>query len=199
MPSVTYHGLAALRANRSCSWSSGIQHCSSLCGRQLVMRSCICEVITRDEQPSADVSTDLCVHLALRRRAVAYGVSRVIPFEASMEAVEHLWGKYLASPIQGFGRVSVEQIRAADEYIFLRLSELTKGGRSAGTPVFPCERILRIILQSLELAASLLFGSSLTWFQVMLPHLTWGMLQQVALCMLRRLPLSIVQMPVALQ
>eukprot|EP00971_Amphidinium_carterae_P075782 1497541-Amphidinium_carterae.1 len=75
-------------------------------------------------------------------------------FNAHRQLVDALLNKYLEDPMPDFLPVTWPQLRAADEYVFTRLAEITYAGKKEdgtmpGTSWFPCDdELLKILLSS---------------------------------------------------
>eukprot|EP00435_Cladocopium_sp_Y103_P001953 s3084_g1.t1 len=76
----------------------------------------------------AAVSTDLEVHNALRRRGVAYDVAQAMSFEKHEELINLFFNEMQREPLDGFQRVTLEQVAAADREVHVRLAEKTRAG-----------------------------------------------------------------------
>eukprot|EP00435_Cladocopium_sp_Y103_P023589 s953_g5.t1 len=99
----------------------------------------------------ATVSTDLEVHNALRRRGVAYDVGQAMSFTKHEELINLFFNEMQKEPLDGFQRVSLEQIAAADREVHVRLAEKTRSGLSKGTDGgLPLDKPLEEVLQSSE-------------------------------------------------
>jgi len=68
--------------------------------------------------PAADTSTDLLLDLALRRRSLAADIAGLCSFEAMDAWTEVLKAAYLAPPPPGFSRVTLQQLKQADEELW---------------------------------------------------------------------------------
>ena len=79
-----------------------------------------------------DVSTDLEVLNALKRRGVAYEIARVMSFEVHEVIVNLLFKELQREPPDGFRKVSMAQVASADREIHLKLAELTRAGLPMG-------------------------------------------------------------------
>eukprot|EP00971_Amphidinium_carterae_P342703 6482105-Amphidinium_carterae.1 len=102
-----------------------------------------------DAQPlDQDVSSEIKVHFALHRRGLAYAAAPLLDFDAHAQLVAHLWAQYLKPQLPGYGKITLEQLRQADEWVWVRLAELTREGAGC----FPCDAALRSILAAPELA-----------------------------------------------
>ena len=78
--------------------------------------------------PSADTSTDLLLDLALRRRALAADIAGLMKFETMNEWHEILKAEFLRTPPPGYRRISIGQLRTADEDLFRFVSERCRDG-----------------------------------------------------------------------
>eukprot|EP00971_Amphidinium_carterae_P217024 4308405-Amphidinium_carterae.1 len=58
-------------------------------------------------------------------------MATLLSFEKHRQLVDLFWEKYLSPPVPGFGSLSLEHLRAADEFFFCKLSEFTKIGFSS--------------------------------------------------------------------
>jgi hypothetical protein len=71
---------------------------------------------------SADVRSDLRLLWAMRRRAIALEMTDLASYETMDAVSERLLAAYLETPLEGFARVSFEQLFRADQYLFTTLS-----------------------------------------------------------------------------
>eukprot|EP00971_Amphidinium_carterae_P169467 3357249-Amphidinium_carterae.1 len=93
--------------------------------------------------------TDLRVTMCLHRRGIAYHLSGLLTFSAHRQLVDALLNKYLEDPVPDFQPITWQQLRAADEYVFTRLAEITYAGKKEdGSSWFPCDAELLKILVS---------------------------------------------------
>ena len=76
----------------------------------------------------AAISTDLEVHNALRRRGVAYDVAQAMTFEKHEKLINLFFNEMQRDPLEGFQRISLEQVAAADREVHVRLAEKTRAG-----------------------------------------------------------------------
>eukprot|EP00973_Karenia_brevis_P083040 11512737-Karenia_brevis.AAC.1 len=67
---------------------------------------------------------------ALRRRAVALEVAKLMSWEVHEEILDVYFEKLAEEQIEGYEKISVQQINKADVFLFSRLSELTEGDLS---------------------------------------------------------------------
>ena len=76
----------------------------------------------------ANVSTDILMRFALRRRAVAYDLCNLVRYEIMETWHEILVATKLRDQVEGFAPVSTEQLIRADKYLFEVLARLTRAG-----------------------------------------------------------------------
>ena len=96
----------------------------------------------------AAVSTDLEVHNALRRRGVAHDVAQAMSFEKHETLINLFSNEMQREPLDGFQRVSMDQVAAADREVHVRLAERTRSGlvkdAQGGLPLdLPLDDVLR--------------------------------------------------------
>ena len=73
------------------------------------------------------MGTDLLLLQALGRRGAAMHIAKLLSFKVHATYVKDLMKEYTREPIPGFDRVSLEQVLAADQEVFIRAAEITKG------------------------------------------------------------------------
>ena len=83
------------------------------------------EVVVEDP---ADVSTELQLQFALKRRGVALHVAKVMSFSTHEKIAKFLMKALNAPPLPNYAKVSLEQLHQADQAIFARASRLTGAG-----------------------------------------------------------------------
>eukprot|EP00435_Cladocopium_sp_Y103_P008138 s3431_g2.t1 len=79
-----------------------------------------------------DVGTELEVLNALKRRGVAYEISKLMSYEVHERIIQLLFGELQREPLEGFKRPTLSQLSAADREVHLRLAELTRSGLPLG-------------------------------------------------------------------
>eukprot|EP00435_Cladocopium_sp_Y103_P026878 s2040_g6.t1 len=79
-----------------------------------------------------DVSTDLEVMNALRRRGIAFELAKLMSYEKHEAIVSLLFSELQREPLEGFRKTSMSQLSAADREIHLKLSEKTRAGLPLG-------------------------------------------------------------------
>ena len=86
------------------------------------------------KEPSiaANLSTELDVHNALRRRGIAYEVAQAMSFETHEKIINFFFYELKKEPMEGFAPVSLHQLAAADRELHIRLAEMTRAGFKPG-------------------------------------------------------------------
>jgi hypothetical protein len=85
-----------------------------------------------DEPAKADTRSDYLLVCALRRRAIALEMADVVSFDTMECITDTLMREYRRAPPPGYARVSLEQLRRADQEVFRQLSELCRSGVRRG-------------------------------------------------------------------
>ena len=67
----------------------------------------------------ADITTHHKIYKAFQRRALAFELAEICTYEAQMAVINRLMELLDAAPIDGHDRLTVKQVLAADEAIFL--------------------------------------------------------------------------------
>ena len=101
--------------------------------------------VKRDKNLAA-TSTDLQVGLAFRRRGLAFDMGDVMGWEAHESLREEMMCAFAREPLSGYAKVSLEQVKKADEMAFYLLSKFAKQGiKRVGTMTSStgCETTLR--------------------------------------------------------
>eukprot|EP00435_Cladocopium_sp_Y103_P072170 s444_g39.t1 len=99
----------------------------------------------------AAVSTDLEVHNALRRRGVAYDVGQAMSFESHEALINLFFNEMQREPLEGFQRVTLEQVAAADREVHVRLAEKTRAGLTKSVEgALPLDKPLKEVMESSE-------------------------------------------------
>ena len=84
--------------------------------------------VQRDILPTADMSTEYRVKLALTRRALAFDNVGLCSFSALEEVHDFLYGLVMKEPLEMHHQITVQQILKADKQLWIRLIELTREG-----------------------------------------------------------------------
>ena len=88
--------------------------------------------VNKDPSITANLSTELDVHNALRRRGVAYEVAQCMSFEVHESLINFFFYELKKEPMEGFAQVSLQQLAAADRELHTRLAEKTRAGLKPG-------------------------------------------------------------------
>ena len=103
----------------------------------------------RDAPLSIQMSSELDVLQALRRRGVAYALGQLMSFPVHEQLIAALFQELQRDPQPGFLPVTLGQIMAADREIHLRLAEQSRGGFPLPAPnVLPLDKVVVPILSS---------------------------------------------------
>ena len=79
-----------------------------------------------------DISTELEVMNAMKRRGVAYEIANLMSFEKHELIVNLLFAELQRDVLEGYKKLSIAQLAAADREIHLRLAECTRAGLPMG-------------------------------------------------------------------
>ena len=94
-----------------------------------------------------DLSSDFRVHLALHRRGVAMHLAGAVDFDTHRVLTDKLFKHYLELPPPGCERITLSQLKSADEWIWTELaSHVRQGLQPDGTQTFPADaELLRLL------------------------------------------------------
>jgi len=95
---------------------------------------------------TADVSSDLRMDLALKRRGLALAMADVIAWEAHERLRTDLVSAYMRTPPQGYARPSLHAVRKADETAFSLLAKMAKDGIKRQKGVRPLDELIDRVL-----------------------------------------------------
>jgi hypothetical protein len=88
----------------------------------------------------ADISSDLLVKQALTRRSLAYDQLEIFSFGFLESWVDYLFSLMSRVPVQGYAKISLQQILEADRQVFILTSEECRGGITMKIPgTYPAE------------------------------------------------------------
>ena len=91
----------------------------------------------------ADTGTDLKLANALTRRGVALELAQLMSFKVHETIVKWYLREYARAAVPGFAKISLAQIRDADEEIFVRMAALTRAGLGLATDgAFPLDALV---------------------------------------------------------
>ena len=86
------------------------------------------KAVNKEPSLSANLTTELDVHNALRRRGVAYEVAQAMSFETHEKVINFFFFELKKEPMEGFSPVTLQQLASADREMHVRLAEATRGG-----------------------------------------------------------------------
>jgi hypothetical protein len=84
--------------------------------------------VTKDINPTADLTTEYRVKLAFTRRALAFDSCELCTFSIMEELHDYLYGLVMKEGLESHQPISVQQIIKADRQLWIRLIELTREG-----------------------------------------------------------------------
>lgn len=105
----------------------------------------------------ADTSTDLLLTHALTRRALAFELANICPYEVFGKLNTRYFKEYMKPPLSRYSKVSLEQIESCDKFVFVELATRTAGGiaiRPDG--VYPVQEAMTAIMASAEFTCMLM-------------------------------------------
>ena len=79
-----------------------------------------------------DISTELEVMNAMKRQGIAYEIANLMSFEKHELIVNLLFTELQRDVLEGYKKLSISQLAAADREIHLRLAEKTRAGLPLG-------------------------------------------------------------------
>lgn len=110
------------------------------------------KAVNKEPNIAANLTTELDVHNALRRRGVAYEVAQAMSFETHEKLINFFFFELKKEPMEGFAQVSLQQLAAADRELHVRLAEATRGGFKPGPAgELPLDIPVQQLLQGPEL------------------------------------------------
>jgi hypothetical protein len=96
----------------------------------------------------AEVSTELEIHQALRRRGAAYALAQVMSFPKHEEIIALLFAELQRDPPSGFNRVTISQLQEADKLLHTKLAEATRAGLPLVSGKLPLDDLVGQVLSS---------------------------------------------------
>ena len=81
-----------------------------------------------NQGPSADMSSDLRLHFLLRRRGLAFEQVGLMDSAAHEEWVSRMISELMREPLEGCGKVTVEQLLHADHELYRVMQSQTRHG-----------------------------------------------------------------------
>jgi hypothetical protein len=104
----------------------------------------------------ADLSSDLRIAFALRRRGLAFEMADIMSYETHEKLTDQLLAAYMKDPLPGYARVSVNQLVRADQEVFRQLATRTAFGiKRVGTEKRPCDESLPLVLNDPDVRQAL--------------------------------------------
>lgn len=97
-------------------------------------RSGVLKAVASYDSLRTKVDTELEVFQALRRRGIAYELGGYMSFSAHETLVCFLIRELQKDPLPGFGRVTLNQLQAADRETHVQLARLTRAGFATPGP-----------------------------------------------------------------
>jgi len=105
---------------------------------------------------SADVSTDLRMSFALKRRGLALDMGDVMSYEKHDLLVNKLIEAYFKEPLPGYARVSLAQLARADVEAFRLLAKKVVGGiKRDSANERPCDKAIVQVLEHTDFLTAL--------------------------------------------
>ena len=107
--------------------------------------------VRQKEEALADTSSDLHLKYCLQRRSLALDQARIIDYEKMERWSRTMLEAYSALPIDGYKKVSLDQIQRADLELFKFLMKHSREGIRPSGGVAPLEAILDRAITSAEI------------------------------------------------
>ena len=100
-------------------------------------RTGVLKAVPSQDALKTKVDTELEVFQALRRRGISYELGGYMSFAAHETLVCFLIRELQKEPLPGFGKVTLNQLQAADREVHVQLARLTRAGRPGSAKVLP--------------------------------------------------------------
>ena len=104
----------------------------------------------------ADYSSDLLLSHTLHRRAIAYELAELCPYETFAELAKKLMKEYMKPARSGYKKISMQQIEQADQIAYIKLAEYTAGGLTKTGADYPLAEAMKKVLVDSEFQYSLM-------------------------------------------
>lgn len=104
---------------------------------------------------SADLSSDLKLDFALKRRGLALAMADLMDWDSHEKLRDDLIGSFTRAPPPGYARTSLQQVRRADEVAFGLLAKWATEGIKRRAGVRPLDDLVDRVLTSREYALML--------------------------------------------
>jgi len=121
----------------------------------------------KDGESSVTIKDHLALKNVLRRRGLAMHMAKLLSFEVQETLINMYFDELARDDLPRYNSISLDQIRAADKEIFVRLADQTRGGFSglgdplAHTPILPLDDLLpRVMVEPRVVALLLPLASS---------------------------------------
>ena len=99
----------------------------------------------------ADLSSDLFLRYALQRRSLAYDMSQLFKYEDLELWNDMMFERRMREPVAGFAHLTVQQLMAADKFLFERMGRATRAGCIPTTAgIRPLDAVLDRCMNSAE-------------------------------------------------
>eukprot|EP00972_Heterocapsa_arctica_P097703 14416367-Heterocapsa_arctica.AAC.1 len=96
----------------------------------------------------ADLSTDLKLDFALKRRGLALAMADLMDWESHEKLRDDLIGSFTRAPPPGYARTSLQQVRRADEVAFGLMAKWAKEGIKRRSGARPLDDLIDRVLAS---------------------------------------------------
>jgi hypothetical protein len=99
--------------------------------------------ITKDNSPSADISSEYRLRLALQRRSLALDQMNLIPYQKMEDYHNYLYDLLLRSVPSTHRNITVTQLLEADKHVWSRMAEYCRSGlKVTASGTYPMESAL---------------------------------------------------------
>ena len=90
---------------------------------------------------------------AMQRHEITLQIKKVMKFKTHETIIKFLFQKWRRAPLQGYRRVTAEQLFRTDQEIFARAAELTRGGlQELGDGRFALDPVIPLVLAESRIA-----------------------------------------------
>jgi hypothetical protein len=103
------------------------------------------------EEIRADTTSDLLLQQALTRRALGFELANLASYESAQALTAKLMKEYMRTPLDGYHRVSIQQLERADRAAFIKIAEITSGGVQRGADgLLPCDNAFLMAVADMD-------------------------------------------------
>ena len=81
------------------------------------------KIAAKEEEMEADISSEWKIRMALQRRALAFDQSSLADFVTMEKWTNKLFAAIARPPLEGYARISMSQVLAADRELFCLIAE----------------------------------------------------------------------------